>query len=299
MQVAIVGGSGFLGRHVVKRCVAAGFNVRVLCRHPQHGHELETLGFQGQVTLVRADITKPLTLEKAFAGIDVVVNLVSILYERGTQRFEAINIAGARAVAEQAAQAQVKRFIHISALGIEQIDARYAVTKREGEKALRAAFPQATILRPSLIVGAGDGFFGRFLPMSKYSPFLPLIDHGGTLFQPVLASDVAEAIFNAMTTDSAAGRTYAIAGSEVFSFRALLELMLMTVGRKRMLLYMPTPIARLLGTICEQLPIAPVITRDQVLMLACNSVDDGTLPGLKDLGIVPRSIVGELEHLLS
>ena len=295
--IVLVGGSGFLGRHVLEACLAKGWRVRVLCRQPQRFSIPPSAS--GEVTAVAADITQPQSLRGMFDGAAGVVNLVSILFERGAQRFESINVQGARAVAEEAVRANVPRLMHISALGIDQGNAAYATTKRLGEQAVRAVFPEAIILRPSLIIGMGDGFFGRFAPMSKFSPLLPLVGGGHTQFQPVLATDVARAIVAAMLSDNAKGQRYDIAGPEILTFRQLLQLMLSQLQRRRLLLPLPIWYANLIGMLCESLPFAPPITRDQVRMLKVNSISDGSARTLKDLGITPQPIHTVLPSILA
>jgi NADH dehydrogenase len=298
--VTIVGGSGFLGRHTVGRFAAAGWRVRVLCRDTVAAEFLKTAGHPGQVVLDYADITRPETLTGKFAGSDAVVNLAGILYQSGRQRFDTVQHQGARHVAEAAKAAGAKRLIHISALKAEAAShARYGLTKLAGEMAVRDVMPQATILRPSLIIGPEDGFFQRFGRMSMISPFLPLVAGGRTRFQPVLVTDVARAIFAAATQADAPGKTYEIAGDAIYTMRELMELLLRLTGRKNLLLSIPRPLASLMGFFCEILPFAPMITRDQVRLLQVDNVMSDAAMGLRDLGITPTAIDAELPHFLT
>jgi uncharacterized protein YbjT (DUF2867 family) len=294
--VTIVGGSGFIGRHTIKRFADAGWRVNVLCRDTVAAEFLKTAGTVGQIVLQRADITDPKTLEGKFAGSDVVINLVSILYQSGYQKFQRINVDGAKAIAEQAKKAGAKKFIHVSALNPCR-DSKYGNTKIEGEAAVKAVFPNATILRPSLVIGAEDGFFQRFGRLSMIAPFLPLIAGGGTRFQPVTVENVAEAIFVASTTDTN-GKTFELAGPKTYSMKELMKLMLSLTNRKTRLLSIPTGIALLMGIGCELLPFPPQITRDQVRMMRSDSVASGTNLTLKDLGIAPTAIESVLPTLL-
>ncbi len=190
--VTIVGGSGFLGRHTVKLLAAAGYRLRILVRDTIEAEFLKTAATVGSIAIEHVDITRPETLAGKFAGSDAVVNLVSIAYEGGRQKFRAINVEGARAIAAEAKKAGAKHFVHISALGVERMgDTKYGATKLAGEQAVREAFPTATILRPSLMVGPEDRFFQRFARLSMIAPALPLIGGGNTKFQPVLVTDVA------------------------------------------------------------------------------------------------------------
>jgi len=295
--VTIVGGSGFVGRHTIKRFADAGWRVNVLCRDTVAAEFLKTAGTVGQVVLQYADITRPETLEGKFAGSQVVVNLVSILYQSGRQKFDSINVKGAKLIAEHAKKAGAKRLIHISALS-PSADAKYGKTKAEGEEAVKAAFPGATILRPSLIIGPEDGFFQRFGRMSLKSPALPVIAGGNTKFQPVLVEDVAKAIITTATDVHTAGKTYELAGPKTYSMKELLKLMFSVTGRKKRLVNIPAPIASLMGFVCELLPLSPMITRDQVRLLKSDNVASAGSLQLQDLGITPTDIETALPSLL-
>ncbi len=298
--VTIVGGSGFVGRYAVKAFAQAGYRIRVLVRNTVGAEFLKTAATVGQIAIEHVDITRPETLAGKFAGSDVVVSLVSILYESGSQKFDAINVAGARAVAEAARAAGAKSLVHVSALGVERsaADTRYGATKLAGEEAVRAAFPSAVILRPSLIVGAEDGFFQRFGRMTMISPALPLIAGGKTLFQPVLVTDVAQAILAAMGAEHA-GKTYAVAGNERYSFREMLEMMARITNRRPWLVTIPAGVAKLKGFFCELMPFAPLITRDQVALLRHDNVVTDGEKTLAELGIAPASVAAALPALLA
>ena len=294
--VTIIGGSGFVGRHTVKRFCDAGWRINVLCRDIITAEFLKTAGTVGQIVLQHVDVTKPETLEGKFTGSDVVINLVSILYQSSRQKFETINVKGARLIAEQAKKSGAKKFIQISALNPNP-NSRYGHTKLAGEVAVRAIFPNATILRPSLIVGPEDGFFQRFGSMSMIAPALPLIAGGHTRFQPVTVENVAMAIFMAATTD-VAGKTFELAGPKIYSMKELLKLMLSLTGRKKYLVNIPSPIASLIGCISEFLPFPPPITSDQVRLLKVDNVATADALQLKDLGIAPTVIESVLPKLL-
>ena len=297
--VTIVGGSGFVGRHTVKAFAAAGYRVRVLVRDTIAAEFLKTTATVGQIAIEHVDITRPETLAGKFAGSDAVVSLVSILYQSGRQKFDAINVAGARAVAEEAAKAGVPSLVHVSALGVEKTgDTKYGRTKLAGEQAVRAAFPGATILRPSLIIGPEDGFFQRFARMAMLAPALPLIRGGKTKFQPVLVTDVAKAILTCATQPQTRGATYELAGGTVYSFRELLELMARVTNRRPRLMALPLPLATCIATLSELAPFPPQMTRDQIALLAHDNVASGA-PSLKELGIAPASIEAALPQLLA
>ncbi len=297
--ITIVGGSGFVGRHTVKLLAAHGYRLRILVRDTVAAEFLKTAATVGQIAIEHADITRPETLVGKFAGSDAVVSLVSILYESGRQKFDAINVAGAGAVAKAAAEAGAKTFIHISALGIERSqDTRYGATKLAGEAAVRVAFPSATILRPSLIIGPEDGFFQRFGRMSLISPVLPIIAGGTTQFQPVLVTDVAKAIAAALTNPEAAGKTYELTGPTTYSMRGLLTLMGTITKRRARFVSLPSCLAKLQGFACELLPFAPMITRDQVKLLAHDNIATPGAPGFAALGLTPAAIETMLSQYL-
>ena len=298
--VTVVGGSGFVGRHTVRTLARAGYRVRVLVRDTIAAEFLKTVATIGQIAIEHADITRPETLAGKFAGSDVVVNLPSILYQSGRQTFEAVNITGAAAVAKEAKAAGVPSLIHVSGLGIDQAsDTHYGRTKLAGEQAVRSAFPEAIILRPSLIAGPEDGFFQRFARMLLLSPFMPLIGSGATQFQPVVVTDVAQAILVAASTPAFAGQTFELAGTQTYSFRELLSLIASITGRHRRFIKIPTGVAMLQGWFCEKLPFPPFITRDQVKLLAHHNIAGGTLPGFAALGIAPTPLADALPQLLA
>lgn len=299
--ITVVGGSGFVGRQVVSQLAALGYRLRVIVRDTVAAEFLRTAGEVGQIALEHGDLTRPKTLAGKFVGSWGVVNLVSILYARGRQTFEAVNVSGAEAVASEAAKAGAQRFVQISALGVDRSAATtdYGRTKLAGEAAVRRAFPAATILRPSLIIGPQDGFFQRFASLSLISPVLPLIGGGHTRFQPVLVSDVAEAVAAALTLAHAPGRIYELAGPEIYGFKELLGFMGQLTNRRPRLVNIPVGLARILGRLSELIPCPPAITRDQVALLAYDSVATPGMPGLAELGIEPASIEPMLPQYLA
>ncbi len=297
--VTIFGGSGFLGRHVVKRFTAAGWRVRVLTRDCVAAEFLKVAGYPGQVVIDYADITQPETLQGKCAGSSAVVNLVGVLYSRGQQSFTRVHAEGARVIAQHAAAAGATALVHVSALGVGAADAQYAKSKQAGEDAARGEFPAATTLRPSLIIGPEHGFFQRFARMSLVAPALPLIGGGTTRFQPVLVTDVAEAVFHCATHGETAGKTYELGGPEIYTFRQLMELLRSTTRRGFALVNLPSCVASLMGAVAELLPLPPMITRDQVRLLKTDNVVSDSAEGFAALGITPRPITAELPHYLA
>jgi uncharacterized protein YbjT (DUF2867 family) len=293
MLVTIYGGSGFLGRHVVRALAKRGYRIRNAVRRPDLAGHLQPLGKVGQIHSVQANVRNAPSIEMAAHGADVLINLVGILYERGKQHFTAVHTEGAEHVA-QAARTHGARLVHVSAIGADaNSSAVYARSKADAEACVLAAVPPATIMRPSIVFGPEDHFFNRFAEMARMSPVLPLIGGGKTRFQPVYAGDVGEAIARAVDGQAQAGTTYELGGPEVLTFRQCMERMLEVSRRKRMLLPLPWSVARILGQVGQLLPNRP-ITVDQVRMLRFDNVvsataetDRRTLPGL---GIEPTAL---------
>lgn len=269
--VVVFGGSGFVGRHVVRALARRGYRVRVACRRPDLAGHLQPLGNVGQIQAVQANLRFRKSVDQAVIGADHVINLVGILTESGRQKFGSVHEFGARAVAE-AARSVGARLTHVSALGADmQSASAYARTKARGEKAVRDTVPDATIFRPSIIFGPEDRFFNRFAAMTRYSPALPLIGGGETRFQPVYVADVAEAVALSVDGVAVAGSTYELGGPVVASFRQCLEEMLAVVERKRLLVPLPWWVSKLAASFLGLLP-KPLLTRDQLEQLRSDNV---------------------------
>ncbi len=300
--VTVVGGTGFVGRYVVRALAQAGWRVRVAARNPAAAPELKVMGAVGQIDFASVNLRDPRRVALAVAGATAVVNLVGVLQESGGQRFEALQREGAATLAQAAAAAGVKRFVQVSAIGADATSAStYARTKAEGEAAVRAAFPTATILRPSIVFGPEDDFFNRFGAMAMISPALPLIGGGLTRFQPVYVGDVGAAVAAALGREDAPGRTYELGGPAVETFRALLQLLLDETGRRRALVPLPFPLAKLMGKAGElvaMLGLKAPITADQVELLKRDNVADPALPGLRELGVEPTALEAVLPTYL-
>lgn len=284
--VTVFGGSGFLGRHTVRALARAGYRIKVATRHPNRAFFLRPLGTVGQIDFVKCDVADADAVTQALLGADAVVNLTGILFQSG-QTFEDVQADGAANIATAAAAAGVGALVHVSAIGADtESDFAYAVTKAEGEIAVREAFPNAVILRPSIIFGPEDGFFNKFAEMARYFPALPLIGGGKTRFQPVFVGDVAQAILAGLLRQD--GRTYELGGPVSYSFKELMQLILRETGRKRALVPLPFGIAFLKAAFLQLLP-NPLLTVDQVRLLKKDNVVSATAPGLSDLGIAPTS----------
>jgi uncharacterized protein YbjT (DUF2867 family) len=299
--VTVFGGSGFLGRYVIRALAKRNYRVRVAVRRPNLAGNVLPFGVVGQILAVQANLRFPASVEAAVQGSDAVVNLVGILQESGRQSFDAVQAEGARTVAEAAA-AVGARMVHVSALGADPDSASsYARTKAAGEAAVREARPDAVILRPSVIFGPGDSFFNRFAGLARMMPVLPLAG-ADTRFQPVYAGDVSEVVGRALDGRVAGGRTYELGGPEVRTLRELVEYVLAVTERRRLVLPLPLKAAGIQALVTETLdmltlgllPDAFKLTRDQVALLGRDNVvsdaakQDGRT--LEALGITPTAL---------
>jgi NADH dehydrogenase len=290
----VFGGTGFIGRQVVQRLAREEYVVRVAGRDTVRARALQTMGRVGQIAPIAADITDEAGVARAVEGASVVVNTVGILHGD----FERIQAEGPARVGRLAAAAGVEKLVHISAIGADSgSESRYARSKAAGEAGLLAAFPQATILRPSIVFGPGDGFFGRFGQMAMLLPVMPVIA-GETRFQPVYVGDVAEAVMAALAAPDAAGKTYELGGPRAWSFRELLAFIVKETGRRRPLVNIPMGVARLQARVGELLPNPPV-TRDQLILLQRDNVVGERALTLADLGIAPQSVEALVPPLLA
>lgn len=300
--VTVFGGSGFVGRHLVQRLATDGARVRVAVRHPGDADFLKPMGKVGQIVPVMASVTHQGSVAAAVRDSDAVVNLVGILYEKGRRSFDAIHRNGAETVARAAKQAGAERLVHMSALGANPASrSKYARSKAAGEEAVRAAFPEASVVRPSVVFGPQDGFFNLFGSLARVSPVLPvfgcppprfrdgtldLYGDGGVKFQPVYVGDVADAIMNCLADPDCAGRTYELGGPAVYSFKELMEMVQRETGRRRLLVPVPYWLAKFEAAFLQLLP-KPLLTMDQVELLKHDNVVSGECPGLKELDIEP------------
>jgi uncharacterized protein YbjT (DUF2867 family) len=294
--VTLIGGSGFVGRHIARALAKRGYRIRVGCRRPDLAGHVQPLGTPGQIMPIQVNVRYPASLAAACDGAYAAMNLTGVLSSGGAQSFEAVHVFGAEACAKAARTAKASVFIQMSALGADvNSGSEYAKSKGQGEVRAKAAFPGAVILRPSIVFGPEDNFFNQFAGMSRLAPALPLIGGGVTKFTPVFVGDVAEAVAKLIDAGEATGKTYELGGPEVFTFKQLLEFTLDTIGRKRLLLPLPWPVAKVLGTVLGVMPGAP-LTADQVELLKTDNVvsDAATREGrdLSGLGITPSSIQG-------
>ena len=292
--ITVYGGSGFLGRHVIRALAKRHYRIRVACRRPELAGFLQPLGRVGQIHAVQANLRHAPSVDAAARDAHVLVNLVGILAEGGRQRFDRVHAYGAEQIA-LAANAHGARMVHVSALGAdENSPAAYARSKAAAEKLILSAQPQAVIMRPSILFGPEDDFFNRFATLARMSPVLPLIGGGETRFQPVFVGDVATAVADAVDNKLRGGTTYELGGPEVKTFKELMQFVLATIERKRLLVPLPFFAAKLQAAILQFMPPPLTLTSDQVAMLRVDNVVSGQAKAegrtLQAIGIEPDSI---------
>jgi NADH dehydrogenase len=299
--VTVFGGSGFIGGHTVRQLAKAGWRIRVAVRQPNLAYAMRLHGDVGQIDVVQANVRNEASLRRALDGAVAAVNLVGIGRETGRQGFQAVHVMGAHNVATAAKAQGVTRLVQMSALGANPFsDSKYARTKADGEAAVRSVYPDAVIVRPSIVFGPEDDFFNRFASMALRSPALPLVGGGHTRFQPVFVGDVATALARVTGVVEAAGQTYELGGPGAFSFRQLMEMMLTEINKRRFLVTVPWPAAKLLGSLGDLAGavVAPPITADQVELLKADNVVSGAHPGLVDLKLTPTTLEAVLPGYL-
>lgn len=323
--VTVFGGNGFVGRHIVQRLASQGDRVRIACRDPEAALFLKPLGNPGQIVTVKANVANMAEVEAAVHGADAVVNCVGLLAQMGRNTFQRAHVEGAGNIAKAAKAAGAKALVQLSALGADpDSNSTYAKTKAAGENAVLDAFPDAVILRPSIIIGPEDGFMNMFAAIARWSPVLPIIgcpimprfkmeagedtqwkfptfefcDFGGTRFQPIYVGDVADAVLTGLSSTDAQGKVFELTGPRVYTFRELMELMLKNTKRSRLIVPYPIPLAFITAFFMELIPGKP-LTRDQVRLLKTDNVLSGENATAKDLGLTPQSIEAVLPTYLS
>ena len=298
--VTVFGGSGFVGRHVVRALAKDDWRIRVATRRPDLAFHLQPLGKVGQVHAVQANVRFPASIAAAIKGAEAVVNLVGIQSEAGRQTFEATNVFGARAIARAARDAGIANFVQMSGIGVDaKSDSAYVRSRAQGEAAVREALPGAVILQPSIIFGPEDRFFNRFATIARLSPVLPLFGGGDTRLQPVFVGDVAQAVARALAGGARPGAIYELGGPGVHSMREIMQFICATIDRKRPLAPVPAPLGRVFALATEiaskislgLFPAALLITRDQLKLLAQDNVVSAAAIAekrtLEGLGIAP------------
>lgn len=284
--IVVFGGTGFLGRHAVAALAGRGMRARVAARHRAAGAAQDN----ASIERIEADIRDAGSVARAMAGATGVINAVGLYVERGDETFRAVHVDGARRVAEQAAAAGIDRLVHISGIGADiASDSAYVRARAEGETAVRAALPDAAILRPSVLFGPEDDFLNTLMRVARTLPVLALFGDGGTRLQPAFVDDVACAAAVAVSDPAAAGRTYELGGPTIYRYRDLLDLIVRHTGRRRWLLPMPFAAWDGLARVAALLPNPP-LTRDQIALMRQDNIASPDLPGFADLGIAPTAI---------
>lgn len=281
----VFGGTGFIGRQIVRELARRGITVKIATRVPERAYFLRTAGTVGQIVPLLCDYSSEESITAAVAGSDYVVNCIGILYERRGSKFKKAHTQIPFMIAKACAKTGVKRLVHISIPNIEKDTSRYAKTKLEGEKAVQKEFPGASILRPSIVFGPDDDFFNKFAGLIRIMPALPLIGGGKTKFQPVYVGDVADAaIACLMGSEERCGKVYELGGPEILSFREIYELLFSYTGKRRALISIPFWVAKIQAFFMEMLP-CPLLTRDQVESLKTDYTVSPEALKLEDLGI--------------
>jgi NADH dehydrogenase len=301
--VTIYGGSGFVGRYITRRLAQAGWRIRVAVRHPNEAMHVKTYGAVGQVEPVFCNIRDDESVRSVMRGADAVVNCVGTFDRKGRNNFEAVQNEGATRIARLAAEEGVDRLVQLSAIGADaESDSLYAQSKAQGEEGILEAFPNAVILRPSVIFGPEDNFFNRFAGMTRFSPVLPVVG-GNTKFQTVYVDDVAHAAAKGVMGEAAPG-IYELGGPDVRTFRQLMQHMLHVIRRRRIIVNLPFWLASTMGGVMEAVQtvtlglVPPQITRDQVRSLKVDNVVSKDARGFADLGIEPTALEAVLPDYL-
>jgi NADH dehydrogenase len=301
--ITVFGGTGFLGRHIIYALARTGAQIRVATRLPQSAYFLRPSGDVGQIVPYNCNVHDGAAVANALRGATHAVNLIGALYEQGKNgTFDKLHHLVPKRIAEQAGEASLESFVHISALGAStQSASTYSRTKALGENAVTQTFARSVVLRPSVVFGPEDDFFNRFAAMARFSPFLPVVGSGETKFQPVYVGDIAKAVKTIITAaypQKHAGLTYELGGPETLSFRDCLHRMLAVTGQDARVLSLPVPLAQLVAIFGSVLP-KPPLTRDQIKNLQTDNVLSGHYPVLEDLGITPTALGAILPSYLN
>lgn len=299
----IFGGTGFIGTQVVRELAARGIRIKVATRTPESAYFLRPSGSVGQIVPYQCDYNDAESVRKAVSGCDYVVNCVGILFEKNKNSFERVHVDVPAVIAKSCAEEGVERFVHISALGIEASTSTYAYSKFQGEKAGKKAFPELSILRPSVVFGEDDDFFNKFASMAPFVPFLPLIGGGHSKFQPVFVGDVADAVVACLTLpaageDNPQGKIYELGGPDVVTFKGIYETMFQYTQNPRPLVNLPWGVAKLQASVFSLMP-TPILTPDQVESLKTDNVVNKDACNLASLGIQATAMRSILPTYLS
>ncbi|MEM6781443.1 MAG: complex I NDUFA9 subunit family protein [Pseudomonadota bacterium] len=310
----VFGGTGFVGTQVVRELASAGYRVKVATRVPERAYELKTCGVVGQVVPYACNYNDQASISEAVKGSDVVINLIGILFEKGKSTFEKAHKDIPQMIATSCANEGVKRFVHVSALGVDQATSDYARSKLAGEEEILKAFPVATILRPSVVFGPDDEFFNMFAQLARFLPVLPLVGGGKTKFQPVFVGDVADAVMKALSLtvsgdSNPQGKIYELGGPEVLTFKEIYDRLFETTGQKRGLMPLPFGVAKIQGAVFSGtskiigvvtgLTPKPLLTADQVESLKTDNIVNENALSFSELGLKPTAMAAILPSYLA
>lgn len=289
-QVTVFGGSGLIGRAIVRALAHEGYLVRVACRRIELAELLKTAGDVGQITVLRANLRMPESVARAITGSQAVINAAGIPFERGRQRYRTVHVAGAQAIADEATAAGVQRLIHLSGIGADNRHSknRYVQSKVEAEDAIIAGFETATILRPSVVFGPDDALFNRLAKIAAQAPVMPVVGNGKARVQPVFVGDVAAAAVAVLARPETAKTVFELGGPKIYSYRDLAALTLHEIGRHKPIIGVPAALMKIVGFFAEYLAVPPV-TRDQVDLLTHDNVVRPGAKSLATLGIEPTA----------
>jgi len=288
--IAIFGAGGFLGKHLMRQLTKLGYRVKVATRNPYLKGYLKPLGSPGQIELFKTNIFNEDDVKKVLRNCDLVINLVGILFETKKQKFKQIHSQFPLLLSKLCNEAKIKKLVHVSALGVkENHTSEYMQSKLKGEKNIKEIFQSSVILRPSVVFGPEDKFFNTFASLAQFSPVLPLVGGGKTKFAPIYVDDVAKAIVKALELHNSETKIYELGGPENYSFKELMEILLIEIKKKRLLVNMPFGLAKFNSYFLQMMP-NPLLTPDQVELLKYNNIVSGEHPNLKDLGITGTPI---------
>jgi len=289
-QVTVFGGSGFVGRAIVRALAQEGYQVRVACRRIELAERIKTAGDVGQITILRTNLRIPASVAAAVSGSQAVINASGIAFQRGRQRYETVHVEGARAIAEAAKAAGVQRLVHISGIGADQRNStnRFIRSKVDAEDAIVSGFANATMLRPSVVFGPEDAMFNRMAQIARQAPFLPVVGDGSAKVQPVYVGDVGAAVVAVLERPDTAKSVFELGGPRVYTYREIAALVLREIDRHKRVVGVPAGLMKIMGFFAEFLPVPP-LTHDQVDLLVTDNVARPGAPGLAELGIEPTA----------
>ncbi|MDP3242592.1 MAG: complex I NDUFA9 subunit family protein [Reyranella sp.] len=289
-QVTVFGGSGFVGRAIVRALAQEGYQVRVACRRIELAERIKTAGDVGQITILRTNLRIPASVAAAVSGSQAVINASGIAFQRGRQRYETVHVEGARAIAEAATAAGVQRLVHISGIGADQRNStnRFIRSKVDAEDAIVSGFANATMLRPSVVFGPEDAMFNRMAQIARQAPFLPVVGDGSAKVQPVYVGDVGAAVVAVLERPATAKSVFELGGPRVYTYREIAALVLREIDRHKRIVGVPAGLMKIMGFFAEFLPVPP-LTHDQVDLLVTDNVARPGAPGLAELGIEPTA----------